>query len=114
MPVFVDFVSASEAARELHAMSPALWDLLAWVIMPDHVHVLAALDGTTLSDCMRRFKGRTSRFLGNGRGLWQRGFYDHTLRREEDVVDVARYVVANPLRAGLVRRLGDYPYWDCV
>ncbi|MNE68641.1 hypothetical protein D3C80_1643130 [compost metagenome] len=46
--------------------------------------------------------------------LWQKGFHDHALRREEDVKAVARYVVANPLRAGLVEKLADYPFWDAI
>jgi hypothetical protein len=36
------------------------------------------------------------------------------LRQDEDVARVARYVVANPLRAGLVKRIGDYPLWDAA
>ena len=40
--------------------------------------------------------------------------HDRALRRDEDLLAVARYIVANPLRAGLVRRVGDYPLWDAV
>jgi len=36
------------------------------------------------------------------------------LRNDEDLLDVARYVVANPVRAGLVPRVGDYPFWNAV
>jgi REP element-mobilizing transposase RayT len=46
--------------------------------------------------------------------LWQPGYHDHALRREEDLVATARYLVANPLRAGLVQHIGDYPLWDAV
>jgi len=46
--------------------------------------------------------------------VWQPGFHDHALRKEEDVRAVARYVVANPLRAGLVQRIGDYPHWNAI
>jgi hypothetical protein len=46
--------------------------------------------------------------------VWQTSFHDHALRREEDVLSVARFVVANPLRAGLVKSLRDYPHWDAV
>lgn len=46
--------------------------------------------------------------------VWQRGFHDRALRQEEDLIATARYVVANPLRAGLVDRIGDYPWWDAV
>ena len=46
--------------------------------------------------------------------IWQGGFHDHALRQEDDVREVARYIVANPLRAGLVEQLADYPHWDAV
>lgn len=59
---------------------------------------------------VRRARG----VLQGQQALWQDGFHDHALRAEEDVVEVARYVVSNPLRAGLVRCLGDYPLWDAV
>ena len=37
-----------------------------------------------------------------------------TLRKEEDILEIARYIVANPLRAGLVKKLNDYPLWDAI
>jgi hypothetical protein len=46
--------------------------------------------------------------------VWQKGFYDHALREGEALQNVARYIVANPLRAGLVAHIGDYPLWDAV
>lgn len=46
--------------------------------------------------------------------VWQAGYYDHAVRTDEDLVAVARYVVANPPRAGLVQRLGDYVLWDAI
>ncbi|MFC5526621.1 transposase [Rhodanobacter ginsengisoli] len=44
--------------------------------------------------------------------LWEKGFHDHALRRDESVEKAARYIIANPVRAGLVRDPMDYPYWD--
>ncbi|MNW20243.1 hypothetical protein D3C71_2205540 [compost metagenome] len=55
-----------------------------------------------------------NQFTGRKVTLWQKGFHDRALRREEDLLKVARYVVANPLRAGLVEKLGDYPLWDAI
>lgn len=49
-----------------------------------------------------------------GRKIWQAGFHDHAVRREEDLAGIARYIVANPLRAGLVDAIGDYPLWDAL
>jgi putative transposase len=44
--------------------------------------------------------------------LWQKGFHDHAVRGDEDMRALARYVVANPVRAGLVRSVREYPHWD--
>jgi hypothetical protein len=46
--------------------------------------------------------------------VWKPGFHDRALRHEDSMVDAARYIVANPLRAGLVERVGDYPFWDAI
>jgi hypothetical protein len=46
--------------------------------------------------------------------LWQRGFHDHALRQDDDLAAAARYVIANPVRRGLVKRVADYPHWDAV
>jgi len=86
---------------------------LAFVVMPDHFHWLLQLrEGASLPKVVRTVKSVTAHRLGGT--VWQDGFHDHALRREEDLRAAARYVVANPLRAGLVRRLGDYPHWDAI
>jgi REP element-mobilizing transposase RayT len=86
--------------------------------MPDHFHWLIELRQGSLSELMQRTKSLTAKtvnlHLGTNICLWQRGFHDRALRREENLVKLARYVVANPLRAGLVKRLGDYPLWDAI
>jgi len=46
--------------------------------------------------------------------VWQRGFHDHAVRREENLRALARYIIANPLRAGLTRSPAEYSFWDCV
>lgn len=92
---------------------------LAWVVMPDHVHWLLQLGDTqTLSQAIKTFKDRTAvelnRYLQHLGSLWQRGFHDHALRQAEDMRQIARYIIANPLRAKLVEHIGDYPLWDTV
>ena len=95
--------------------------LLAWVLMPDHAHWLIELgERECLSVLVARLKsasaGACNDAAGNavGTSLWQSGFYDRAIRRDEDVLAVARYIVANPLRARLVQRLGEYPWWNAV
>ena len=92
--------------------------LLCWVLMPDHVHWLIQLaDDTKLSTLvgsMKSASARLTRRAGCSQSIWAPAFYDHALREEDDIRSVARYIAANPLRAGLVDRLGGYPYWDAV
>ncbi|MBN7799026.1 REP-associated tyrosine transposase [Parahaliea mediterranea] len=92
---------------------------LAWVVMPDHLHWLFELgDRLSLPGVVKTLKARTSRHinghLGRTGSLWQRAYFDRAVRTHEDVRALARYIVANPLRAKLVDRIGDYPHWDCV
>jgi REP element-mobilizing transposase RayT len=112
--VFAGFAAASVAARCLYADSiTGRVQTLAYVVMPDHVHWLLQLgEQTNLPVAVRIYKAIVSAALE--RHIWQRGFHDHALRAEEDVAAVARYIVANPLRAGLCKRIGDYPFWNAV
>ncbi|MGH8161467.1 MAG: REP-associated tyrosine transposase [Gammaproteobacteria bacterium] len=118
---FADFASARIVARSLtHFHRAGHCQSLAWVIMPDHLHWLVTLDTErSLSGLMRSFKTWTAHRLNlhadhAGRRVWQPGFHDHAVRRDEDLRAMARYVIANPLRAGLVSRVGDYPFWDAM
>jgi REP element-mobilizing transposase RayT len=112
--IFEDLFAARHVVRVMHVPAVvAVAETLAFVVMPDHVHWLVQLkEGMSLGEAVRRLKAGVS--LALGRPVWQRGFHDHALRRDEDIVTAARYVVANPLRAGLVRRIGDYAHWDAV
>ncbi len=93
--------------------------MLARVLMPDHAHWLLELsEHDVLSAVVNRIKSASSRHanrtLESKGSLWSPAYHDHALRAEDDLQDTARYVVANPLRAGLVSRLGDYPFWNAV
>ena len=91
---------------------------LAWVIMPDHLHWLVELRAGTLDGVMRRVKSRSTHAINQASGrkgpLWQPGYHDHAVRHEDDLKVLARYVLANPLRAGLVKKLAEYPLWDAI
>ena len=118
-PVFTEFAQGRLVVDALRkAQEEAFAISLAWVVMPDHLHWLIELGDCTLSYVMARTKSRISlalnRSIGRNGSLWQHGFHDRAIRREEDLQAVARYIVANPLRAGLVRKIGDYPLWDAV
>jgi len=120
-PLFADFDRARIVACALEWPSANMrCASLAWVVMPDHIHWLLKLDHSgTVSAAVRAVKGRVARLVNiarhqEGCRIWQPGFHDHALRREEELRATARYIIANPLRAGLVDRIGDYPYWNAV
>jgi len=90
-----------------------LAETLAYVLMPDRLHWLVTLGETrNLSNVVGGVKSMSAHRIGCR--IWQSGFHDHAVRREETLVKLARYVVANPLRAGLVEKLADYPHWDAI
>ena len=93
--------------------------MLAWVLMPDHAHWLIQLGANdALKDSIARLKSASARsvnyVLGRKGTLWARAYYDHALRPDEDLKTVARYIIGNPVRDGLVAQIGDYPFWDAV
>jgi len=113
-PVFSDLAAARVLVRALRREEELQRaSTLAYVVMPDHLHWLLALgEKRSLSVVVRAVKAVTAHELGCP--IWQAGFHDHALRQEEDLAALARYVVNNPVRAGLVRRVADYSHWDAV
>jgi REP element-mobilizing transposase RayT len=119
LPYFADWrigrllVNAFRQASDEHAVKS-----LAWVVMPDHFHWLVELQDAPLDVLMSKTKSRTFYAFKNETGfkgrLWQKGYHDRAVRKEEDLPAIARYIVANPIRAGLVTRVHDYPLWDAV
>ncbi len=87
--------------------------IFAYCLMPDHLQLLLAPSAGSLVDIISRWKKFTGHLIRK-RGLqgpfWQRGFYDHALRREEDVIKAAESMVMNPVRAGLVKEWQDHPF----
>jgi REP element-mobilizing transposase RayT len=91
---------------------------LAFVVMPDHFHWLVQIDDNVaqLGDPIKSLKVSTIRFANNKNIelSWQKGFYDRAIRKEEDLEDVARYIVMNPVRAGIVKSVRTYPFWNAI
>lgn len=117
-PLFLDFALASAACRTFaKSAQAARSELLCWVLMPDHFHGLVRIgEGSNLARCVQRIKGQASAgcrtVMPQHEPLWSRAFHDHALRADEDVVIAAKYVIENPVRAGLVDDAMHYPHWD--
>ena len=82
--------------------------------MPDHVHALleGLTDQSDFRRCAKMAKQRcgATYALTSETPLWQKGYYEHVLRDEEDSKEIAFYIIANPVRAGLVQSPDDYPF----
>jgi|SoiMethySBSTD1v2_1073268.scaffolds.fasta_scaffold1344325_2 putative transposase len=88
--------------------------VIAYCYMPDHVHMLVEGQADD-SDC-RQFVSRAKQYSGFhykaafDQRLWQRYGYERTLRSDEASISVARYILENPIRARLVKRIDEYPF----
>lgn len=120
LPLFTDLLAGREVVKAMqYQQACGSVVSLAFVLMPDHLHWLFQLClGATLEQVMHSMKGHSARRvndrLGRRGAVWQGGYFDRAVRAEEDVRAVARYILANPLRAGLCHRLADYALWDAV
>ena len=96
--------------RELLAASAVRYsfEVLSYCFMPDHLHMLVLwAKESSLVRFVQHFKQAT----GHRRRVpWQRSYYDHVIGDEESISDVQRYIWSNPVSAGLVKDLADYPH----
>jgi len=118
---------AAEVVTSLKHFDGERYDLVAWVVMPSHLHwVFRPRDtwveslGTAVEDRSPRRRIQHSvnlhtaiecnRLLGRAGGFWQRESYDHCVRDEEELERIVAYVHGNPIRAGLVERDVDFAF----
>ena len=116
-PIFSDFHLGRLVVDQLRqAHNEGIVNSIAWVVMPDHCHWLLELRDKTLGELMCRVKSRSSVTVNQAKQssgrVWQKGYYDRALRRDDDLKAAARYIIKNPIRARLTTRIGDYPLWD--
>ncbi len=88
------------------------------IIMPDHIHLVIKLGlGQTLPQVMQSLKGYTAKKINELKGqkghVWQGQYYDHLIRKEEDMRSIIFYCYENPVRRNLIQEARDYPFWRC-
>jgi REP element-mobilizing transposase RayT len=91
------------------------YDLHAWVVMPNHVHVVVnPAGGDALSQILHFWKSFTSnelnRLLDRTGELWQEESFEHLIGNEDAYARFVSYVELNPVAAGLCHRPGDWPF----
>ena len=115
LPVFRDPPIAERTLTQFRRTSTLdEFAILAYCLMPDHAHLL--VEGLGQGSDFRRFakmaKQRSGALYARSRHarLWQEGYYERVLREEDDARALARYIVNNPVRAGLVKAPEEYPF----
>lgn len=95
-----------------------LYELLYYCIMPTHVHKVINTgfrsDPRPLHQIMKKVKGASSRMinmeLGQTGVFWQAESYDHLIRSDRELAAIGKYILENPVKAGLVTQWEDWPY----
>ena len=114
-PFFTDAGNVELVVSQLlRSAADQRFDVIAYCFMPDHLHVIAI--GTADDADLKAFVKRAKQFSGfyfkqkTGQRLWQRYGYEHVIRNDESTQQAVRYVLENPLRQGLAKSVGDYPF----
>ena len=111
-----------EKARGVHRAHP--FTIVAWCLLPEHIHTVWEMpaDDADYSTRLGLIKGDFSRCIPKGerisqsrvrngeRGIWQRRFWEHTIRDEIDLERKVNYTHFNPVKHGYVQHVRDWPY----
>ena len=91
-----------------------LYRLLAWVVMPNHVHLLVEIWRTPQSELLKDWKGytarRINRVLGRRGTFWQADYWDRYIRDEDHYRKVLHYIEWNPVMARLAKSPAEWPF----
>lgn len=117
--VFIDDKTVKEFVTILEECCKK-YEVIDWIyiFMPDHLHlVLEGISETAdIYKCVVLFKQKTGYYFSkqSGNTGWQKDFYDHIHRKDEDLKKHIRYIAENPVRRGLTARWEDYTYTGSV
>ena len=106
--------AASLMAKAINFFAGQRYDLKAWVIMPNHVHVVVwPYPEHTLSKILHSWKSYTSKLANKllkrkGETFWQAESFDHIVRDDNERARLVAYVESNPVKAGLCIRPEDW------
>lgn len=105
-PVFTDpAYSKIVIDAVLHGRSMGWWKVIAFVVMPDHLHIMMVPAKKNISECVKAIKGYSARLINARRqcrgALWQPVFFDYVLDNKDKVISRVAYIEDNPVRRGL-------------
>ncbi len=101
-----------------HRKKRGVWDIFEFVVMPTHLHLFGEIGDQGLRETLEDFKRWTghqaAKILStDDERFWQREWFDHWSRSDEEDEKTAGYIRENPVKAKLVQRAADWPYGSC-
>ncbi len=91
-----------------HNHEQLVWYCRLALLMPDHLHVILAFP---LAPGMKTTMTNWKKFVARKHGVeWQRDFFDHRLRNDQELQEKTSYILMNPVRKGLCERAEDWPW----
>ena len=118
--VFINTSLANIVVEQIAACRDrGFYKLHAFVLMPDHLHVLITRsDETSIENAMRMIKGGSAHQMGIERPqqfpIWHRGFHDRWIRDAEQFWNAKSYIEQNPVKARLAEKPEDYPWSSAI
>ena len=114
IPILIEYFDLLWNPIEMHQQHGS-FDLMAWVVLPDHFHVLISARDEDISNLMRKIKLSFStnyrKIIGRRQmRIWQYRFWDHIIRNQEDLNQHIDYIHYNPAKHGLVSDPGHWRY----
>jgi len=109
---------ASVVQNALRYFNGERYDLHAWTIMPNHVHVLFTVAANqTVSSILHSWKSFTSKqankLLGTSGRFWQPEYFDRLITSSRQLEFTLRYILNNPVKAGLCKEFQQWPWFGC-
>jgi len=112
LPVFIsDEIKRTVKKEWYHCAEEAEGDILAYVILPDHIHTIVRQGNKSFSKWLAVFKRRINYILKPKDGtIWQPRFWEHRIKNEKDMIHAVEYIHYNPVKHRYVNNPNDYQH----
>lgn len=114
-PLFVNKKVYEFVLKFLFNLKKHQFDAWVFLFMPDHLHLLteALNEACNLEKFVKEFKQLSGYYFKKEfkQSLWAVSYWDHILRKDEDIQGIVGYILYNPVKAHIIGDWIDYPYW---
>jgi putative transposase len=112
-PILIENINLLRASID-NAREKYRFDIIAWVILPEHFHLLLNIQERNISTIIQAIKLSFSKKYNQrhsiNRAVWQKSFWDHVIRNETDLYRHIHYIHYNPVKHGLAKTAFGYKH----